>query len=479
MENVLKNFLIIPYDELEERNLAAKAKRSDRANFDAEKLEAEYRKYLKEEKRLKAVTVVFSDLEGRFQMLDYDKKFLLNSSGNLTFDGSSIRGFSEVEASDLRLRLDWASFYWLPADVFGNGKVILFADILTPKGEIHPADFRARLKQYADELFQKNKFQINVANEVEGFLLEGMDVESKYSELDGFQVVSPGGYYHSLPQDRLKLFIDATAEAQRAMGFQNEKDHPEVAPSQFELNYTYSDIINAADQIQLYKLTARQVARSMNATASFLPKPITGINGSGMHTNISIFQNGKNLFYKKNGKDGVSELADNFIDRVLASATDISLILNPSVNAYRRLDSHFEAPNQIKYSAFDRTSMVRIPLGNEKSTRLEIRSVGPDANPYLLLFILLKVGLEGPKQELDEAKRQRTRVLPGNIYDALRIFKTSDLMTRFLGKEIQEKFADLKETVANRSPKELGKTVKRSEVIYHHEITNQLIWNQF
>lgn len=479
VDSTLRNFLALGYDELETLNLSAKEKRLKRKTLDIEKLEAEYKKYLEKETRLKAVTVCFSDLEGRFQTLDYDKKFLLKASDNLTFDGSSIRGFSTVSESDLRLKLDWASFYWLPADVFGPGKVIVFADIIGKDGKPHPSDMRHQLKKLTDDLFEKQKIIVHASNEIEGFLVKGLDAEKQFDEERGFELVTPGGYYHNLPMDTLKKFIDATAEAQRAMGFENEKDHPEVAPSQFELNYMYTDVVNASDLVQIYKLTARQVAANMGLTATFLPKPMMGINGSGMHVNISLNKNGKNLIYDGKDKSCISKLGYDFIDRVLSSASDISLVLNSSVNAYRRLDPHFEAPNQIKFSDIDRTSMIRIPLGNEKSARLEIRSVGPDCNPYLLFYTLLKTGLEGPKQEIDETKRPRTRVLPGEIHDAIRQFKTSEFTTKILTEEVKEKYADLKQESADMCPRALGKKVKKSEIIYHHEVVNQWLRSQF
>ena len=237
--------------------------------------------------------MLFSDLEGRLHMLDYDKKFLIKSWDNLTFDGSSIRGFTAQRESDLRLAMDWGAFYWAPADVFGSGKVLVFGQVIDKDGSPYSADIRGALKGYADELHKREGYTLNAANEIEGFLFNGKDAESRYNETGKFEYVNTGGYYHSLPGDPLRTFIDTCAEVQRSMGFQNEKDHPEVAPSQFEINYGYGEVVAAADQIQLYKLICRQVATRMGMTASFLPKPVVGVNGSGMHTNVSVSKGSK------------------------------------------------------------------------------------------------------------------------------------------------------------------------------------------
>ncbi|MBX7142838.1 MAG: glutamine synthetase family protein [Oligoflexia bacterium] len=475
----LRNFLEIPYDELEEKNLEAKQK-VERRTSEAE-LKDFYLGYLKKEKRLKAVTVCFTDIEGRFHMLDYDKKFLLDSYDNLTFDGSSIRGFSVVRESDLRLAIDWGSFRWLPSDVFGPGKVIVFGLIKDKDGKAYHSDMRGVLKTYLDHLHNAQGLSTNISVECEGFLFEGINAEQRFNSRDGFKLVSSGGYFNSLPKDPLKLFIDSFAEAQRALAFENEKDHPEVAPSQFELNYKYCDALLAADQLQLYKLVARQVAANMGLTACFLPKPIAGINGSGMHCNLSLAKNGKNIFWDAKGEENLSKPAWDFVDRLLNNANDICLIMNSSVNAYRRLDPHFEAPNQIKSSPVDRTSMIRIPIGNEKSARIEVRTVAPDSNPYLTFLSILRTGLDGPMTETitSEARRTRTRFLPGNIYDAARFFKGSTFISEMLGEENKEKFLERKLASADRCPRVLGTMVKTSEVIYHHEVTNQHLWAKF
>ncbi len=475
----IKNFLEISYDELEELNLKAKAKVAKRT--DEATLRDFYLKYLAEEKALKAVTIGFSDLEGRFHMLDYDKKFLLGSHDNLTFDGSSVRGLTAVRESDLRLEVDWGSFRWLPSDIFGPGKVIVFAQICDRDGSVYKSDIRGLLKQYSNDLYKKDETELFAAVEIEGFLFEGRNVEQNFNSREGFKFVSNGGYYHSLPKDPLKVFIDKFAEAQRAMGFENEKDHPEVAPSQFELNYSYCDALQAADQVQIYKLLARQIAADMGMTASFLPKPMANINGSGMHTNISVCKQGKNLFYDKAGEDNLSPMAWDFVEKILSNGLDMCLVLNPSVNSYRRLDPQYEAPNQIMASAVNRTAMVRIPIGNEKSARVEVRTVAPDVNPYLSMLTLFKVGLEGGiKADHAGANRKRAdKVLPDNIYDAIDFFNNSSVMKEMLGEQNTEKYAELKEASANRCPKELGTMVKSEEILFHHEVTNQYIWKRF
>ncbi|MGI4827485.1 MAG: glutamine synthetase family protein [Janthinobacterium lividum] len=476
MSSEYRDFLELSYEELEEKNLAAKEQR--KARVDPGKLQEERLKYLTDTKGVKAVTVVFSDLEGRLHMLDYDKKFLVKSYDNLTFDGSSIRGFTAQRESDLRLGLDWSAFYWTPADIFGAGKCLVFGEVIDKNGAPYAGDVRGLLKSFAADQFKNNGYTLNAANEIEGFLFDGVDAEQTFLETGKFEYTNRGGYYHSLPGDPLRDFIDVSAEVQRAMGFENEKDHPEVAPSQFEINYTYGDAVAAADQIQLYKLICRQIARQMGMTASFLPKPVTGVNGSGMHTNVSILKNGKNLMWDPNGEEKISQFGWDFVDKILTVGSDLCLLLNASVNAYRRLDPHFEAPNQIKASATDRGSMVRIPIGNEKSARVEVRSVGPDANPYMVLHSIFKTGLEGKKSEMSNL-RQAQRYLPDNIYTALQDFRGSEWTTDLLGEDVKGRYADLKQASADRCARLLGTTIKTPEIQFHHDVYNQLLWGMF
>src|ERR1700726_896758 len=447
MPNELRNFLTHSYDELEEMNLKAKDQR--KARVAPHKIQEERIKYLTDEKRIKAVTVLFSDLEGRLHMLDYDKKFLIKSWDNLTFDGSSIRGFTAQRESDLRLAMDWGAFYWAPSDVFGSGKILVFGQVIDKDGTPYSADIRGLLKGYADDLHEKKGYTLNAANEIEGFLFKGSDAERRYHETPKFEYVNTGGYYHSLPGDPLRTFSDTTAEVQRAMGFQNEKDHPEVAPSQFEINYSYGEVVAAADQIQLYKLICRQVATNMGLTACFLPKPVVGVNGSGMHTNVSISKDGKNIFWDPKGEEKISKFAWDFTDRILTAGNDICLLLNPSVNAYRRLDPHFEAPNQLIASAVDRGSMVRIPLGNERSIRVEVRAVAPDASPYMVLYSIFKTGIDGSISKIKDLRTAK-RFLPDNIYHAMDNFTNADWTTKLFGAEVKARYVDLKKGSADR-----------------------------
>lgn len=478
------HLLDLSYAELEERNLEVKMERLRGATSD--EMKDKFLEYLKNEPGIKAVVVCFSDLHGRLHALDYDKNFIIGSEDNLTFDGSSIKGFTQLAQSDLRLKADWSSFRWLPADLFGAGKVMVFGNVCNDDGSYYKSDFRSRLLQLSAKLFNERGMIVNVAPEVEGFLFKGEKAEEVYDEKVGFELATMSGYFSSLPQDTLRLFIDKFAEVQRALAFQNEKDHPEVAPAQFELNFRYSLALDTADQIQLYKLLARQVAKSMGFTACFLPKPIANLNGSGMHMNMSVSKEGKNLFFDSADKICLSGVAKRFVTGILNHAKELCLVMNASVNAYRRLDPNFEAPNEIKFSAIDRGSMIRIPLGNEKSARVEVRTVAPDANPYMCIYSLIKAGFDGIdasdseiKAIEDELYGTEVEILPSDIYEALDCFSEGEFMKEILGEENHRKYAGLKATIAHRSPKNLGTRVKAGEVLYHHEISNQLIWDEF
>ncbi len=228
MSNDLRNFLQLSYEELEELNLKAKEQRLSRVPM--ETIREERLKYLSDEKRIKAVTVMFSDLEGRLHMLDYDKKFLLKSWDNLTFDGSSIRGFTAQKESDLRLGIDWSAFYWGPADVFGEGKVMVFGEVLEKDGTLYVGDMRGVLKTYAEAQYKKNGYTLNAANEIEGFIFAGLDAERRYHETGKFEYVNTGGYYHSLPGDPLRTLSTRAPKCSGPWGSRMKKITPKSRP---------------------------------------------------------------------------------------------------------------------------------------------------------------------------------------------------------------------------------------------------------
>lgn len=435
-----------------------------------EECEEKHKKFLRDTYEIRAVTICFSNIEGRLHMLDYDKEFLLKNTDNLTFDGSSIRGFTMQAESDLRLEIDWPAFYIFPWDVFGPGKAFVFANIRDKDGSVYSADMRSILQNMITGLKKAKNTVAGVAAEIEGFLLKGVNAEQRSS----LEPVTSGGYYDSLPGDELRNYIDQVAGVQRAMGFRNEKDHPEVGPSQFEINWGYEDALIAADQVQLYKLSARQVARRMGYTACFLPKPVVGINGNGMHTNISLSRDGKNLFHDPEEKYRLSQEGRAFMNGILPHADSLCLIMNPSVNSYRRLDPNYEAPNSIFASAVDRGAMIRIPLANENSARIEVRAVSPDANPYLLIYALLQAGLGKTSADRDDK-----RPLPSDIYTAIEYFEKSDFIKKILGKKNQARYAKWKKASADRCPRLLGNKIKNGEILFHHEVTNQAIWGDF
>lgn len=484
MPNSLTNFLELNYTELKLRNL--KIKNDKKQGKTREQFLSEMTQALKEEEGVKAVMVAFCDLEGKLHLLDYDKEFMLGSLDNLTFDGSSVRGFSTLDKSDLRLVPDWSSMRWIPSDVFGPGKVVVFANVHDQDGQPFAADYRVQLMSMTDSL-RSQGIIVNAAPELEGFLFKGVDAEQFYDENHGFETVTEGGYFNTLPQDDLRKFIDKVAEVQRAMGFENEKDHPEVAPSQFEVNFKYADIMICSDQILLYKLIARQVAKTMGCTASFMPKPVAGINGSGMHSNMSLEKEGKNVFFEPTGELGLSATANRFLTGILFYAQEICLSFCSSVNSFRRLDPNFEAPNEIKASGTDRGSMIRVPLGNEKSARIEVRSVAPDSNPYLTYYLILSAGFRAMNATDEEYNSMKTtinnggtyKILPGNIYEALDYFASSEFVKQTLGEHNRNKFVELKTGVADRSPKALGTKVKNGEILFHHEIRNQVLMSDF
>jgi glutamine synthetase len=261
------------------------------------------------------------------------------------------------------------------------------------------------------------------------------------------------------------------------MGFENEKDHPEVAPSQFEMNYSYTEALIAADQVQLYKLLCRQVARKMDMTASFLPKPVTGVNGNGMHTNMSIAKGGKNLFWDDKGRG--RRLEDGLGLHRPHPQQRVRHLPDPQPERER-----VPPPRPALRGAEPDQGLGRRPRRDgahpdrqRASARVEVRSVAPDANPYMAVHLLRRARRPQDRRTGDEA--QRTRFLPDNIYDAIRLFKGSEFSRSCSARTSTRSSPTSSSRQAERCPKALGSRVKTSEIQFHHEVTNQYLWSQF
>jgi glutamine synthetase len=259
------------------------------------------------------------------------------------------------------------------------------------------------------------------------------------------------------------------------MGFQNEKDHPEVAPSQFEINYGYGEVVAAADQIQLYKLLTRQIANNMGYTACFLPKPVVGVNGSGMHTNVSISKARPTCSGTRRAKEQLSKFGWDFLDRILTHALDLCLIFNPASTPIAASTRTSKRPTRSRPRPPIAAPWSACPSATHRSMRVEVRAVAPDANPYLSLYGIFKTGIDGTKAGSTTcAPAAATCPTTSRSHRGL---QGSAWIAEILGADVQGRYADLKQAAANRSPRELGTFVKGSEVQYHHEVYNQSLWN--
>ena len=399
MTTVLRDFLEIPYEQLEEMNLEVKQARINRETPD--KLREARMKYLTDEKRIKAVTVCFTDLEGRLHMLDYDKKYLLKSQDNLTFDGSSVRGFSAQQESDLRLGIDWSRLLLAAG---GRVRPRQGAGVLprcwAATAQPYAGDLRSMLKKYSDAACSRRTGMVcHVAPEIEGFLFKGRDAERHYNETGKFEYVSIGGLLPLAAGRQAARLHRRRRRGAARDGLPEREGSPRggAQPVRDELQLRRG-AHHRRPGAALQAAVPPGGGQPRRAPPAFLPKPVTGVNGNGMHTNMSFNKGGKNLFWDAKGQENFSKAGWDAIDRILNNADDLCLVLNPSVNAYRRLDPHFEAPNQIKASANNRGAMVRIPTGNEKSAPPRGAQRGARHQPLPRLLLADAHRARGPRQ---------------------------------------------------------------------------------
>ncbi len=361
------------------------------------------------------------------------------------FDGSSIMGFARIEESDMIAMPDPATFTVLPWEPVEGVKVgIMFCDIYRPTGEPFEGDPRWVLKKMLQKAASLG-FTYYVGPELEYFYFKS---SSKPEVLDH------GGYFDLVPLDLAAPLRKETILALEKMGVPVEYSHHEVAPSQHEIDLRYADALTMADFCMLYKFVVKEVAIRRGVYATFMPKPIFGVNGSGMHTHQSLFEGDKNAFFAPDNSYHLSDVARYFLGGLLKYAPEITIVLNQWVNSYKRLVPGYEAPAYICWGTKNRSALVRVPEykpGKENATRLELRSPDPACNPYLAFAVMLGAGLRGIEEKLEppepvevdvyrlseeELRARNIGMLPANLYDAIKLAEQNDLLRETLGEHI-------------------------------------------
>jgi len=348
-----------------------------------------------EELNIKFVRLRFTDILGMPKNVEIPAREMGKAlNGEIMFDGSSIQGFVRIEESDMYLKPDYSTFTVNPWEEEKDVARIT-CDVYNPDGSPFDGCPRNNLKKVLKEV-EEMGYSTNLGPEVEFFLFF-RDQEGEATT----KTHDRGGYFDLLP-------VDLGEEARRDMvialeklGFEIEASHHEVAPGQHEIDFRYCDALTAADRIMTLKLTGKTIALKHNLHVTFMPKPIFGINGSGMHTHISLFKNGENIFYNPNGKYQLSKEALYFIGGLLRHAKGFTAITNPLVNSYKRLTPGYEAPVYIAWSERNRSPLVRVPAARGDGTRAELRNPDPSCNPYLAFAVMLKAGIDGINNQID------------------------------------------------------------------------------
>ncbi|HWO78056.1 MAG TPA: type I glutamate--ammonia ligase [Bacillus sp. (in: firmicutes)] len=413
------------------------------------------KKFAKEE-NVKFIRLQFTDILGTIKNVEIPISQLDKALDNkMMFDGSSIEGFVRIEESDMYLYPDldtWVIFPWTAE----KGKVArLICDIYNPDGTPFAGDPRNNLRRVLAEMEELGFTDFNLGPEPEFFLFKLDEKGEPTLDLN-----DNGGYFDLAPTDLGENCRRDIVLELEEMGFEVEASHHEVAPGQHEIDFKYASAVKACDDIQTFKLVVKTIARKHGLHATFMPKPLFGVNGSGMHSNLSLFRNGENAFYDPNGKLELSETAYQFIAGILKHAPNFTAITNPTVNSYKRLVPGYEAPVYVAWSARNRSPLMRIPASRGMSTRVEVRSVDPAANPYLAMAVLLKAGLDGIKNKLQApapidrniyvmTKQERVEAgiidLPSTLYQALENLKSDEIITSALGEHILDHFIEAKE----------------------------------
>ena len=400
------------------------------------------------------IRLQFSDLFGTMKNVAITARQLEKALDNkCTFDGSSVDGFVRIEESDMYLYPDLDSFAIFPWNAGGNRVARLICDVYGQDGLPFAGDPRNVLKRVMVEC-QKMGYKFNVGPECEFFLFhtdeEGRPTTVSH-EKAGYFDVAPLDLGESARRDMILNLED--------MGFEIEASHHEVAPAQHEIDFKYDNALRTADNILTFKFIVKYIAKRHGLYASFMPKPITGVDGSGMHLNMSLWKNGKNIFADSKNDLGISEEAFHFMAGVMEHANEMCLITNPLVNSYKRIVPGYEAPVDVSWSPSNRSPLIRIPSARGAGTRVELRCPDPTANPYLAMAVCLRAGLDGIKRQLpvppsvdtnifnltaEEKKTRHIHSLPANLREATLAMSESDFMKEAVGSHIFERYTSAK-----------------------------------
>ncbi|MGO2314586.1 MAG: type I glutamate--ammonia ligase [Pseudolactococcus laudensis] len=410
------------------------------------------------EKNVTFLRLMFTDILGTLKNVEVPateeqlEKILDNK---MMFDGSSIEGFVRINESDMYLYPDldtWIIFPWGDE----NGKVAgLICDVYNPDGTPFAGDPRGNLKRALTHMETTGFKSFNLGPEPEFFLFK-LDEKGNPT----LEVNDQGGYFDLAPTDTADNTRREIVNVLTDLGFEVEASHHEVAVGQHEIDFKYTNVLEACDNIQIFKLVVKTIAREHGLYATFMAKPKFGINGSGMHCNMSLFdQEGNNAFYDPKGELELSETAYHFLGGILDHAYNFTAITNPTVNSYKRLVPGYEAPVYIAWAGRNRSPLVRVPASRGKGTRLELRAVDPTANPYLALAVLLECGLDGIERKLeapapvenniymmsgDERKAVGITDLPSTLHNAVKALREDDVVKAALGQHIYTNFVETK-----------------------------------
>ncbi|SER08733.1 glutamine synthetase [Gracilibacillus ureilyticus] len=409
-----------------------------------------------EEENVKFIRLQFTDLLGTIKNVEIPLSQLDKALDNqMVFDGSSIEGFVRIEESDMKLYPDLDTFVVFPW-TSEKGKVARFiCDIYNTDGTPFEGCPRYNLKRNLKKAEELGFTTFNIGTEPEFFLFK-LDEKGEPS----LELNDKGGYFDLAPTDLGENCRRDIVLELEEMGFEIEASHHEVAPGQHEIDFKYSEAVKHADDIQTFKLVVKTIARKHGLHATFMPKPLFGVNGSGMHCNMSLFKGKTNTFLDENGPLELSETAYQFIAGIIKHALSFTAVTNPTVNSYKRLVPGYEAPCYVAWSGANRSPLIRVPASRGLSTRVEVRSVDPAANPYLALSVLLASGLDGIENKLeapkavdrniyimDKEEREANGIvdLPATLADALEELKKDEIVIEALGEHLFEHFVESKE----------------------------------